>query len=104
MAATRQQLKNFDYAVFPNSVISALGFKCEEQRGDTPDDLANESWHLDLVELTTATVEPLAVAVNTHGELRRFRKPELKTLLKEGLKNRQLDRSEIDAKLLDKLH
>lgn len=103
MAATRQNLDYYDVAVFPEEILTRVGIKCEENFGATPDVGANSKWHMNLVELSTSKVSELANAINTHDDLRRFRKKEVKRILQESLDNGFVERAQVNPSILTKL-
>lgn len=57
MAAQRDDLRHFEYALFDQQIIADLNIKVQKAPGDTKDGIVNE-WHYDLTELSAQKLFP----------------------------------------------
>jgi hypothetical protein len=55
MAATRQDVDKFEYAIVELQDLESRGFETEIQLGTTPDEEVNR-WHLNIVKLSTQKI------------------------------------------------
>lgn len=54
IAAARRNLDKLDYALFPIAIIDLLGLSVAQSPGKTPDNVANTTWHWEIIELTAS--------------------------------------------------
>ena len=101
LAASRDDVDVLDYSRFDGSDLGLYAITANPVTGRTPD-VRVDGWHYDLVNLTANKVALLAGVV-AHGEMDRVQKPKVKSLVRKGLADGQLDQTKIKAKLLKSL-
>ncbi len=101
LAATRDGLDVFDYAVFDGSGLASLGIIADQTEGETPDIDVNKL-HYDLRNLTVTRLASLA-QVLSRGEFARIPVKDVKSKLKEALNAGTLDSARFNGKLLPRL-
>jgi hypothetical protein len=72
LAANRDVISNLDYTLLNVRLLDDLNIKIEPTRGDSSDQIANTSWHRDLIELSTLNLMGLANTILTKGERARY--------------------------------
>ncbi len=103
LATRRDSLANFDYILVDSRLLTDNGFKVAPAPGDTPDNTANENWHLDIEELSATQLLNLLRVVWGNFRFDFMPKKDLGNAIRDGISSEQLDRSKINAKLLEKL-
>lgn len=93
LAANRENITNMDYAVFDESCLHSLGITMQQTKGKTPDEYVNKL-HYELGYLTVERLALLTKIVYTGKHERIYRK-QLKELLSEAARSRQLDEKRI---------
>jgi hypothetical protein len=101
LAATRDHVDHFSYAVFEGSQLPKLGIEPDRQDGDTPDAEVNKL-HYDLQHLTVEKLSGLAQLIS-QGELRRILKKQMLSHLLKSIEDGNLDRSRIKASGVERL-
>jgi hypothetical protein len=94
----KTSIDNVDYILLEQKTIEELGVKMEKSRGTTPDVSANDEWHFDLIELTVSKIVSLAKCIK-ELEIFRKREPQVKDLIRIGLKENHFDLNLVDDKL-----
>ena len=89
----KRVIEKIDYVLNDPQVIVDLGIKMEKAPGQTPDALANDQWHFDLIELTVSKIVSLAQSIKRLGRFERKREPDLKRLIVDGYKMGHFDMS-----------
>jgi len=103
LAATRQHVDKYDYALIEETEVRALGIKVEQAPDPCPDQDASNRWHHNLIELTADSLFSLVGLIKRIGELDRLLAPEVEELLKEGLDSGRLEISRVNPKLRESL-
>lgn len=103
MAATKKSVEHVDFVLFPEDLLESIGIRAQRVNGNTPDPVANQTWHFDILELTVRHIAVLAASINEKGELRRKQEPDVKELLKDGLEDLRLEESLMPPELVVKL-
>lgn len=101
LAASRDRLDVFDYAVFEDAWLVAFGVIAEPSEADTPDPVVN-SLHRGLSGLTVRQIVGLARAISV-GRRQRIAPPAVKAQLVDAVRDGLLDRAKIKPGILDKL-
>lgn len=100
LAASCGAVSNLDYALLDQQVLSTtLKVKIEGNRGASPDDKANESWHRDLVELSASKLVELAKAFLANGERDRVPEKKVRRLLADAVASGNVDSRRVDARI-----
>ena len=94
----KTSIDNVDYILLEQMTIEELGIKMEKSRGATPDVSANDEWHFDLIELTVSKIVSIARCIK-ELEIFRKREPQVKDLIRIGLKGNHFDLNLVDEKL-----
>ena len=103
MAAMRDRIDTFDYAIFDAALLGESGFEVEESAGGTPDAEVN-THHRDIIKLSAARLLELAIAMVRVGpHFERITKREMTELLGSAVKESKLDRGRVTRKILDDL-
>lgn len=102
LAASCDFVSVFDYLTFDDAIVTDLGLTIRKTDGDTPDSVANRSWHRDLTELSGRRVLNLATAIFHKSILERVPEKKIREWLNEAMANGNLD-SELSPKLKSKL-
>jgi len=102
-AAKRDEVTNLDYALFDVQILSDLNVNYENAPGDTPDEMANSSWHIHAKELTGQDILELVKVVSELGLPDRLSHINILTLLADGVSKQILDRSRMLPKILEKV-
>ena len=97
LAATRENLQEYEYAVFEGEELSALGVRSVFSEGETADDTVN-GMHRILIHLTAKQLADLA-GVISQGEHTRILKKRVQSLLANALASRTLAEGRINGKL-----
>ena len=103
VAATKKNVEQVDFVLFPEELLESVGIKVQQVNGNTPDPVANRTWHFDILELTVRHIAVLAAAINERGELGRKHEPDIKQLLRDGLESLRLEESLMKPELVAKL-
>lgn len=102
LAANSEQWDNFDFAIFNENIISDLGIKIKNSKGELPDEQVN-NWHNDLCELSATKLVILAKAIYEKARIDRKTPAQVLNLVADFLMNGQIDRSRIKWKSQDDL-
>ena len=70
LAAGRDVIANFDYALIDESLVTEIGIKVTATPGEVGDPRVR-IWHRDLAELSGGKLYGLALAISKHGEKQR---------------------------------
>lgn len=103
LAALRDHLSNFDYALVDEQLLSALDIKVVQTNGETPDQEANTRWHRDLVELSDSKLIALVRTIAGKGETARISEKKIATLIQEAVGAGRLDRTRLGKHIAAKL-
>lgn len=92
LAANRESLQAFSYALFDENLLSEINIKCRATRAETPDDEVN-GWHRDLIALTGLRLVALARAILDHASLDQRLPREVAALIRDAISAHHLDKS-----------
>ena len=101
LAANRKYATNLDYIVFLDNELVKSNVSIENERGETPDELAN-SLHRDLKELTIDDIGSVTKAMFA-GELVRIYEKDIIKRLSIALHSEEIDRDKMKPELLAKV-
>jgi len=99
----RERIDKFDYALFTQAAIEAVGLTVVQSVGKTPDEQANTDWHWEVTELTADRVVRFAKAIYSKVETKRITPMVMRGLIVEALTAGQLASRKMSRKLLDDL-
>lgn len=102
IASTRNQFAIIDYAVFGSDIINKLNIQINSAIGATPDTEVN-NLHKDLINLTASKLSDLAKEILKKGQFNRRGLKGVKTLIKDGLNNGNIEKTKINKGLMKKL-
>jgi hypothetical protein len=85
IAATRDAVTNLDYALFGYEVLAETNIKIKSSVGNSPDEIANATWHRDLTELSVSQIANLAKAIDLKGERNRVSERKVLQGIKKAL-------------------
>jgi len=86
LAGTRDHSDKFDFALFPEAVLTHAQIQWENSSGNSADRDANSSWHRDLVELTASKLSTLVRLIREQGEIERRFEKQIIELVADGVK------------------
>ncbi|OQW33251.1 MAG: hypothetical protein A4E20_13130 [Nitrospira sp. SG-bin2] len=104
IAAARRNLDKLDYALFPIAIIDLLGLSVAQSPGKTPDNVANTTWHWEIIELTASKAALLAKEIYSSAEITRKLPMDVRTLIQEGIRLTHLTKAKLHADLLAELN
>ncbi len=95
----KKDIENLDYALVEMESVLNLGIKMEQLPGSTSDDVANNTWHHDLTELTASKIVAIANLIRRDGQFKRLQGFEVKNLLIHALKQGHITLDRLPGKL-----
>lgn len=102
LASSRDSISNLDYAMFDAELLVQTGIKIEINQGVTPYEAAN-IWHRDLIELSATKLVRLAENMLAYSKRERFSEKKVLGLIREAVKNGQIDQTKLSSKIAKKL-
>jgi len=99
LAANSDDISNLDYALFDQQLLNEINITLRPSKGNSPDDLANQNWHIDLFELSARKLVDLAKAVLNNAEIKRIPEKEILHLLVQAVAAGQIERTKLRAKI-----
>ncbi|MGL5872037.1 MAG: hypothetical protein ACRC2R_06660 [Xenococcaceae cyanobacterium] len=102
LAANRDTISNLDYALFDLNLVEDIGIKIEVNEGATPYESANR-WHRDLVELSVTKLVKLAKVILTKSHKERIPEKKILSLIRDTVKNGNIDKTKLPPKIAGKL-
>ena len=102
LAATRDDLANFDYAIIRAETLAHLSAGTIREDGETPNWYAN-TLHYNIVNLTAADLFTLVQSI-APGDVRRIHWQDVRTLLRRAFDAGSVDRASISEKIVARLH
>jgi hypothetical protein len=103
LAATRNTLCEFGYALLQQKIVSELGIKFEQTSGTSRDQYANAQWHYDFVQLTASQICALTNEIKKKGNRIRAGEWEVKAFLEEGVRLGRVRLEDLDPIIQKKL-
>jgi hypothetical protein len=106
IAATRDFLANIDYVLFNSALASNLQIDIQKQNGDTPDHVANLTWHRDLMTPTRDQIWALVAAIrslNPQDPAIRIKDRDVLQHLKRAVDSAWIDRDALKPQLSRKV-
>lgn len=94
LAANTDNPSNIDFAIFGQEIISEIGIKAKNSRGDLPDDQVNH-WHTDLYELSASQLLELAKAIKAKARIERKGYKQVLELVADSLVEGSIERTRI---------
>ena len=93
------RVPSIDYALIEEKLLNQLFVKQEESLGDSPNNTANNSWHIDLIDITTEKLFKIAQLISTHGQIDRIMDKDVLKIVQEGVRSGDLDLSKMNEDL-----
>ena len=103
LAATREALQEYDFALLHEDALATIGIKIKQTPGNSANDQINKSLHFSLVELTTDKISHIAKEIWANETKGRINRPEIRTLILEGVASGTIDKERIRPDLCQKL-
>lgn len=103
LAATCSFISNFDYLLFDYAIVTGLGLTINKTDGETPDSVANSSWHRDLTELSGQNVLKFALTIFYDSNVQRIPERKIGEWLRGAVANKEVDPSKLTARLAAKV-
>ncbi len=94
LAANRDSIKELDYALFADDILSEIGIKISAVGGNTPDSVVN-TWHRDLTELSASKIMRLADAIRKGARIKRIPGKRIRGLIIDALAANRVDRAKL---------
>ena len=94
LAANQTSPSHFGYALVDLQILNNMGFKIDDQPGDTPDAVVN-SWHRDIIELSATRLVLLAQAIQTQGITDQILEKQVHNFISNSLSSNYLDQQKI---------
>ena len=93
--------------MIPEIIIDQLDIKSKSEDGDSPNQVANNNWHLNFIELTVKQIYDLAKQISDHCKSNRIGHRKVFEYIKEDLDSGYLKKSrmtdELQKRIDDKL-
>ena len=99
LAAGRETLDKFDYALIKLKSLDDLGIEVVKAKGVSCDDQANELWHLDLQGLSGAKLVDLAYLIQEQAEFERVQKSAVEILIVTSVDEGFIDSTRLGERL-----
>ena len=99
LAANRDRVSNFDYALFDMRVLRFLRIQSKPEAGNTPDAIVNQKYHANLTEMTAAKTFCLAQAMHRYGEPVRIGQKVIAQYIRNAIASNTLDRQKIRVQI-----
>lgn len=103
VAAGRNTLDKFDYALFEENLLTQVGVKLKKTEGGSKDTQANRDWHWDLIELTLDQLFKLAQLIHQSAVRDRFFDDEVAGFIEQAIKAGRIRRDSINPRILARL-
>ena len=103
LAATRNTLGEFGYALLQQQVVLELQIKFEQTSGKSRDPHANAQWHYDFVQLTASQICALTNEIKKKENRMRAGEWEVKAFLEEGARLGRIRLEDLDPNIQKKL-
>ena len=100
LAAKRDKVGNFDYALIDEEVLTELQIRKEKNNGDSPDSEINSSVHYDCVELSAQKIVKLAKRMFS-CERDRILEKTIREQVLLGIKQGHINESKLKAGFFD---
>jgi len=102
LASTCDFVSNIDYALFKVELLSGIGIEIEPNEGLTPYSEANH-WHRDLTRITARKLIKLAELIYTDAQRMRIPEKKVLGLIKDAVKNKQIDIVDLQENIAKKV-
>jgi hypothetical protein len=99
LASTCEYLTNIDFALLDQSILEQLDIKWEKTKGDSHDDVINQTNHLDLIELTATKLYQFAHKIQTNGTMTRYLEKKVINLVIEAIRIGRIAKNRLNEKI-----
>lgn len=99
VAATRDHLDIFDYALFSEDLARQADIHVEATRGDSADVEANDTWHRDLVDLAASKLVALARLIRERGTVERMQERRVKIVIRHAVGTGRIEEGRLKPEL-----
>lgn len=103
VAASADRPSNVDFALFDVGILSDLEIRIEQTLGGSPDQVSNDAWHRDLVELSSSKLANLAEEIRGRAEITRILETDVVILLVSAASSGQIDQSLLKESMAEKI-
>lgn len=103
LAAGRQTVDKFDYALVERQKLAQLGIRFVKIDGISCDEKSNTIWHQDLRDLSGKKLVNLAYVIQEYAELERVQKNKVAALIAASLEQGFIDPSRIGERIKTRL-
>lgn len=103
LAATRDTLGEFGYALLQQQAVLGLGIKFEQTTGTSKDQYANAQWHYDFVQLTASQICALTNEIKKKENRIRAGEWQVKAFLEEGVRLGRIKLADLNPNIHKKL-
>lgn len=103
LTSKADRISNFDYVLLEENHLQLLGIKQIPTKGETHDSKANDTCHIDLVELTAEKLFKLVKIAYEHGTIDRIMNKEVKRIVSSSLERGNIDISSLSNTLQEQL-
>ena len=104
LAANRDTLSNFDYALFDNKILVDNNIKLRESKGISLDEEMNDLFHFDLYELSANKVANLTICIMKEGKINRIHERDIKQFIINSIEAGNIKPDNLKDKLRNKIN
>lgn len=98
ITATRDVIKEVDYALFEPSILNDLSIKTSHDLGTTPDNEINKK-HLNLINLNANQIVELAMSIIKNGSIKREASKRIGMTLSKAIDNGSISMDSLNPKI-----
>jgi hypothetical protein len=102
LAANRQKFDKFEYGLFDQKLLDAVGISVKKDLGRTPLAEAND-WHRDLIELTVDKASMLVNTIFNRLEKRRILDREIRAKILKAVESGDITLNKLDPSMQNKI-
>ena len=102
LAAMRESLSNFDYALFDEKILSQVQIKISETKGVTFDEQVNV-YHRDLVELSASSLVTLAGAIHASNMRERVLSKDVGLIIRQAVSEGRIELTKLKEGIQKKI-
>lgn len=104
LAANRDFIANFDYALFSEEILEKKDIKTEKSKGDSKDYEANDQWHRDLYELSATKLLDIAEHIFNEGEIKRIQEKQVEKHISEAVQTGKIKFETLEEEVKSKIN
>ena len=104
LAANRDFIANFDYALFSEEILEKKDIKTEKSKGDSKDYEANDQWHRDLYELSATKLLDIAEHIFNEGTIKRIQEKQVEKHINEAVQTGKIKFETLEEEVKSKIN